>query len=39
MARDYYEVLGVSRDAGPVQWNASIVVRGPAVLPLRLLPV
>jgi cytochrome P450 len=29
---------GLSRDASPVQWNESIVVRGPAVLPLRLLP-
>jgi cytochrome P450 len=29
---------GLSRDPGPVKWNESIVVRGPAVLPLRLLP-
>jgi cytochrome P450 len=29
---------GLSRDAGPVQWNASIVVRGPSVLPLTLQP-
>ena len=26
----------LSRDAGPVQWNQSLVVRGPAVLPLTL---
>jgi cytochrome P450 len=29
---------GLSRDAGPVQWNPSVVVRGPVALPLRLLP-
>ncbi|MGZ3461007.1 MAG: cytochrome P450 [Archangium sp.] len=29
---------GLSREAGPVQWNDSIVVRGPRVLPLTLQP-
>jgi cytochrome P450 len=27
---------GMSRDAGPVVWNQSIVVRGPTALPLTL---
>ena len=29
---------GLERDAGPVQWNESITVRGPKVLPLTLRP-
>jgi cytochrome P450 len=29
---------GLSRDAAPVQWHSSIVVRGPTVLPLTVLP-
>ncbi|QRK04207.1 cytochrome P450 [Archangium violaceum] len=29
---------GLVRDAAPVQWHASIVVRGPTVLPLTVLP-
>lgn len=28
---------GLSRSPGPVQWNHSIVVRGPAVLPVQLM--
>jgi cytochrome P450 len=29
---------GLTRDAAPVQWNQSIIVRGPTVLPLILQP-